>query len=420
MTGAPGTLPPSTRSDTSEAGSEAGPTPERLLRRAAELRPRLIELQPDTEALTYYRPEIHDEFLAAGFYRTLVPKRYGGYEFPFSTFVRLLAELARGDMSAAWCMGLAAAHALQVGSYFGERAQAEIFGDGDFRAASVAAPTVLATRDGDGWVLDGKVSYCSGIPYSTHFVGQAINTGLPPEEAGGRLLMFAAPRSQWTMLDDWGDSLGLKGSGSQSIVFERARVPAHFVLEDTFMVEVDVSEGTPGLALHGNPLYGGRSLGAFTMTLAALMVGAGQGALDAYEEQVRGGTTFLPPIGPRIADPDNQRWYGAAIARLATAEAALLRCADEHLELCERAAAGGEPYGPEDEIRVSAIAREVCVQVWDTVDQCLVRTVGAGVMRQGTRFERFYRDLSVALAHRNTGLRDPLHRRLGQLRLGVG
>ena len=41
-------------------------------------------------------------------------------------------------------MGLAANHALQIGSW-SERAQDEIFGDGDFRAASVAAP--IGTAD---------------------------------------------------------------------------------------------------------------------------------------------------------------------------------------------------------------------------------------------------------------------------------
>lgn len=394
-------------------------TADQLVHRAAELRPVLIAEQAETEKRTYYSAEMHERFIEAGFYRIMVPRRYGGYGFAFPTFVRMLIELSHGCVSTAWCLGLASAHSLQVGSYFDERAQEEIFGSGDFRAASVAAPSVIATPVDDGWTLTGKVGYCSGIPFSTHFVGQAIPDGVPPDEAAEKMLLFVAPSGVWTMLDDWGDSLGLKGSGSQSIRFDGGRIPAHWALENANMVEMDVSDGTPGYALHGNALYSGRALGPFTMTLAAIAVGGGYNALDAYEELLRTRMTALPPMTPRLVDPDFQRWYGSALARLATAEAALLRCADEHMELCERTAAGGRPYSAEDEQRIGAIAREVLVQAWETVEQVLFRTVGASVIREGTRFERVYRDLSVLASHRNTTFRDPLYRLLGQLHLGM-
>jgi 3-hydroxy-9,10-secoandrosta-1,3,5(10)-triene-9,17-dione monooxygenase len=74
------------------------------------------------------------------------------------------------------------------------------------------------------------------------------------------------------MLDDWGQQLGLKGSGSQSIRFDHGRVASHLVLEDTHMVDVDPST-TPGYALHGNPLYCGRALCVVTMSVAGLVVG---------------------------------------------------------------------------------------------------------------------------------------------------
>ena len=97
------------------------------------LRPLLIERQAETEALTYPPASTHEEFLTAGFYRLYVPRRYGGYEFGLPTYVRVMQEVARGCVNSAWCLGLAADHALQIGSWFEEQAQAEIFGDGDFR-----------------------------------------------------------------------------------------------------------------------------------------------------------------------------------------------------------------------------------------------------------------------------------------------
>src|SRR5918996_1434826 len=98
-------------------------------------------------------------------------------------------DLARGDMSTAWCAGLASNHALQVASWFPEQAQVEALGDGNFRAASVAAPTVQATPVDGGWEINGAIAYCSGIPYSNWYIGQAIMPG-KQENGEPRVMLF--------------------------------------------------------------------------------------------------------------------------------------------------------------------------------------------------------------------------------------
>jgi 3-hydroxy-9,10-secoandrosta-1,3,5(10)-triene-9,17-dione monooxygenase len=231
------------------------------------------------------------------------------------------------------------------------------------------------------------------------------------------MLLFLVPRDAWTMLDDWGDQLGLRGSGSHSIVLQGARVPDHYVLERTNMIDVDVSAGTPGLRLHGNPLYSGRNAGVFSITLAAITVGAGYNALDEYEQLTRTRPTSLPPLVPRSTDPDYQRWLGTAEIQLATAEAALLQCARMHREQCEDAASGRGSFTFEDDQYIGAIAREVIVQAWESAERNIFRSAGARVMVKGARMERVYRDMSMIAVHRNTGFRDPVHRLLGLMRL---
>ena len=307
----------------------AAPTPREIVARADAMRERLVERQAETEARTYYSQETHEEFLEAGFYRMLVPKRFGGYEFDLPTYWRVIIAIARGCPSTAWCLGLPSGHALQVGSLFEEEAQVELFGDGHFLAAAVAAPAGTATRTDDGWVLNSTHPYSSGAPYSTHYMGQTFAStgeGSPPQ-----ILLFVAPRSSWTMLDDWGDLLGLKGSGSHSVRFENAHLPSHLVLEHTWMVDTDVSGGTPGYRLHGNPMYAGRTLAYFQSALAAVMIGAAKGALDEYELSSRRArrsglrsscgsripTTSAgsasppgrsPPQRPRSSAPPNNGW----------------------------------------------------------------------------------------------------------------
>ena len=399
-------------------------TPEELIARAVALRPKLIAAQADTEERTYHSEELHQDFLDAGFYRCYVPRRYGGYEFDASTFMRMTQELSRGCVSTGWCVSLASAHALQIGSWWGEQAQAEIFGDGDFRCAAVAAPIGTATRVEGGWELNGKVAYASGIPYSTHYMGQALiagEDGKPTE----RMLLFVAPRSEFTVLDDWGALLGLKGSGSQSIVFEGGQIPEHWAIEDALMVDFDVSAATAGYTLHGNPLYGGRAMACFTLTLAAVMVGAVYQALDEYELMMNSKLTPLPPNIPRRDDATYQRWFGSALAKVGTAEAALMYCTQQHSELCRRHCEEGASYTYGDDMRLGCVAREVLIQTWEIMQGEIFRTAGSAAGLRGERMERIYRDMSIGNSHRNTLLRDwafgeIAREHLGLPRLGIG
>src|SRR5690348_13877571 len=106
---------------------DLGMTSEELIRRAIELRPKLIERQAETEARTYYSEETHRDFLDAGFYRMLVPKKFGGYEIDLPTFYQVIIEVAHADVSTAWCLCLASSHALNIGAMFDEETQAELF-----------------------------------------------------------------------------------------------------------------------------------------------------------------------------------------------------------------------------------------------------------------------------------------------------
>ena len=146
-----------------------------MIERAIALQPRLLAEQDETERRSVHSEAIHEEFRRAGFYRCLQPRRFGGYEFDLKTYFRIAIELARGDPSVSWCLIVGSGHALMLGSYFGEEAQAEGFGpDGNFSAPSVAAPTGTATPIDGGWLVKGKWGYASGAPYATHFMPSVL------------------------------------------------------------------------------------------------------------------------------------------------------------------------------------------------------------------------------------------------------
>ena len=395
---------------------EPGLIPDEMIARAVALQPALVADQRATEQRTYYGPEMHDAFVKAGFYHLYVPRRYGGYEFDVPTYARVVKEIARGCVSTAWCLGLAMNHALQVASWWPGEAQDAIFAGGDFRSGSVAAPVGTITRTDGGWQIDGQIAFASGTPHATYYMGQAILAGTEQNEAP-TMMMFVAPRNEWTMLVDWGDMLGLKGSGSHSIRFDATQIPAAWALEGN-MGDVDVAGGTPGSRLHANPMYSGRGMTIFTLTLAAITVGAAYNALDEYERLMRSKTTARPPITLRINDRDYQRWYGRAVTRIRLAEAALHDSAVQHMELCRRNVEDAVPFTYGDDITLAGVLREVIVLCWEIVDDDLWQTVGASVARDGERMERIFRDMAVAIAHRNPQLRDYYYGEVGRAALG--
>jgi 3-hydroxy-9,10-secoandrosta-1,3,5(10)-triene-9,17-dione monooxygenase len=395
------------------------PGPRELLDRAIALRPLLVEQAAETEARRYYSDEIHRAFDDAGFYRSLIPHRYGGLELDMTNWLRLIAELAHGDIQAAWGFTLAAGHALQVASFWEERAQDEIFGNGDFRAASVAAPTGNAVKVDGGWRVTGAWPYSSGAPYSTHYMGQTLIKDENDPTRAPRMMLFVADRSQWEMLDDWGDLLGLRGSGSHTVKLEDGFVPDGWALPDTQLVEVDVSGGTPGSRLHGNPMYAGRCFSVFQLELTALMIGAARGALDEYQAIVTTKRTQRPPTVLRAEDPDYQRWFGVSIGKLATAEAAMLNGADQWTELARRNVEEDAGFSREDDMVLTFIAREGMRMAWDTMQEHLVRTAGSSARRDGERLQRIYRDMTMGHGHFASLFGDVVARRIGQYRLGV-
>ncbi|KOX03153.1 acyl-CoA dehydrogenase family protein [Micromonospora sp. NRRL B-16802] len=373
---------------------EPVPSPTELLERARELAPLLVQRQAETEDRTFYASDVHARFQRAGFHRMLVPRRYGGYETDIGTFLAVVTELARACPSTGWMYCLGATHAVAVATLFDEPAQAELFAGGDFVCPATIVPSGTARRGPDGrWRVTGTWNYCSGAPYGTHFLGHALAE--PTDGGPPRPVLFVAPRQQWRRLDDWGGQLGLRGSGSHSITVD-ADLPARFVLPDTHLSEVDVSAGTPGRTLHGNPQYGGGPISFMVFEVAALAIGMAYGALDVYGELMRSRRTAFPPVVGRAEDPDYQIWYGEATGMIATAEAALRDAVRQWNALC---AAGPEAFTREQDLRLATICRQVIRLCWQAVERHLFPTAGSSAVRHGERLERIWRDMSMLHTH---------------------
>jgi 3-hydroxy-9,10-secoandrosta-1,3,5(10)-triene-9,17-dione monooxygenase len=81
--------------------------------------------------------------------------------------------------------------------------------------------------------------------------------------------------------------------------------------------------------------------------------------------------------------------------------------------------AGVEPFSPHLDNLLGGIGRELILQVWETVDRDLYRTVGSSASKKGERFEHVFRDLAQAAGHRNPQLKEPSYRLIATGQLGL-
>jgi 3-hydroxy-9,10-secoandrosta-1,3,5(10)-triene-9,17-dione monooxygenase len=371
-------------------------TPQALVERARAMRDDLRERQQLTEELTRVPDEIHQQFLDAGFYRILQPRRFGGYQFSLRDFDRLIIEVARGCPSSGWQLSLATGHAVTIATHFPEEAQREIFGpDGDFRAPLPVSPTGKAVRADDGYVVNGRWDFASGSPVSTHFLAVClIEDGDGPPVPG--LVCLA---DGWEMLDNWGTTIGMRGSGSNSVVVADAHVSEHNVVPGDIH-NLDLSEGTPGGRLHGDPMYAGQTLSFFNLELVPIIVGTAWAAVDEYEQILQSKNALIPPMRLRRELPEHQRTYGLAVARTESAQRILLEAADDYVRLARRGLEGGEPFTVVDDRRLAMSVREAGLMASDVVDM-VAAAAGTAAVFDGQRMQRYLRDISVYRTHIN-------------------
>jgi 3-hydroxy-9,10-secoandrosta-1,3,5(10)-triene-9,17-dione monooxygenase len=378
-------------------------TPADVIARAERIRPVLLEGQEATEKRTFYSAEMDAAFDAAGFYRILQPRMFGGYEFDVSTFYKVIIEIARGCPSTGWCLSLAAAHSLQAGALFDEQAQREMFGaDGNFRAATRDTPRGTARKVDGGYIVNGTWDYCSGIPWSTHLMAGAMveknsDGTIEFDQFSGRQLLLVLRRDQFEQLNDWGHMLGLRGSGSHSVKVENAFVADH-MLHSVNLLDIDVSQGTVGARLHGNPMYAGRQVGFFGAELASIAVGTAKAMLDEYERIITTKKTTFAPHVLRATVQDYQRPLGQAMGMVDAAEAIVLQVGRLYMDYCDANATGAQPFTVEMDYRLDQMAIQAGFLAWQAAD-LLVRTSGSSPMANGARMQRYLRDLTQYRTH---------------------
>ncbi len=219
------------------------------MREARELVAALRARAAQAEAARVMLPETVSDLHRIGALRILQPKRWGGMEYDFISYIDVPMELARGCASTSWNVVNLSIHNWMLALY-DERAQAEVWGrDPDaLIAAGIAYPQGRARKADGGFVISGKWNFSSGVNIAEWCMLAVI------VRDGDKIIdhrMCLLDKSQYEVVDDW-HTLGMRSTGSMTVVAKDVFVPEYRAL---CAYDIRGGDGFPGAKGNPNPVY---------------------------------------------------------------------------------------------------------------------------------------------------------------------
>ncbi len=269
-----------TQSDTMATKGEA-PSRADLIRRAADMVPRLRQRAADAEAARRMPDETQREFVEAGFYRIFMPKRWGGYEMDFTTIIDIAAELGRGCGSSAWVFTNVSQHGL-INGLKGAKAQEEMWVDDPDSLCASAHPDrgAKTTLTDGGVIVDGVWHFSSGIDFSDWVNLQLF---LRPDDGPAEHRFAAVHKSDYEVIDDWFVS-GMAATGSRSLKMNQVFIPDYRMISS-----LDITGGpSPGTEVSDNLLYQLPFWGIASRLFVGPLIGIARGVQELTEEDLAG------------------------------------------------------------------------------------------------------------------------------------
>ncbi|WP_028266951.1 acyl-CoA dehydrogenase family protein [Arthrobacter sp. MA-N2] len=327
-----------------------------------------------------------DRLESEGMLRLTVPRRYGGYEVNTRTLVDVLIELARGDGSTGW-----AAMLINIGNWFATtwlvQAQDEIWGrTPEAKVCVVLNPMTRAEKVEGGYRVSGRWSFASGSFMATH----AMMGFLAPQTDGTvRHALGIFHPGEWTVERSW-YPLGLKGTGSDTVVIESVFIPDHRIQYFDDMVVGDYATELLEVEARARAPF----LPAGTVIFGAIQIGLGKAAADYAMERMRTkGVTGTVYTEARNS-PVHQLAAAEALTKIDAAELLAHRsCKD-----IDESAESGEYL---DELRRARVRNDtgaIVALVGDALDQ-LLKAAGSGSYLFSSPLSRIYQDQGTGGSH---------------------
>lgn len=349
----------------------------------------LSALAPQDEALGRLSDRTAAIMRESGVIRLLQPRKHGGLEAHPREFAETVMALARYNGSAGWVAGVVGVHPWEA-AVFDPQLADEVWGeDPDTWIASPFSPTGIAEPVDGGYLLNGRWQFSSGTDHCQWiFLGAFLGDGNNAPVTPPQMLHVVLPRSDYQIVPDSWDVIGLSGTGSKDIIVKNAFIPAYRTLAYD-----DALTGTAAeRAGRTEPLYRLPFGLVFPLGITSAVIGIVEGAYAHHVELQRGRVSV---VGTVLRDDPYTAYFTAqAGADIHASRAALL---DGVTQTFDKIVAGGD-VTLEDR---STVRRNQARAAWRAVaalDEIFVRS-GGNAIRKNAPLQRYWRDAHAGLQH---------------------
>lgn len=362
---------------------------ERVIDRITDLADQLREQAWEAEKLGKLPDETAKMLKAAGPTRLLQPKKYGGYEVHPREFAETVMATAALDPASGWICGVVGVHPWQV-AFADPKVAEEMWGqDQDIWMASPYAPTGVATPVDGGYVFNGRWQFSSGTDHCDWIIlgamrGDADGKPIMPP----KMLHMILPRTDYQIVEDSWNVVGLRGTGSKDIIVKDAFVPSYRVMDGDEVID-GTAQRNAGMT---DTLYRMPWSTMFPLGISSAVIGIAEGALAAHLDYQR---ERVGAQGTAVKDDPYVLFaIGEAAADINAARQEILANVDKIWEIVDS--------GKEVSFADRAAGRRTQVRAaWRAVmavDQIFSRS-GGNAMRLDKPLQRYWRDAHTGLAH---------------------
>ncbi|NJQ02553.1 hypothetical protein [Streptomyces zingiberis] len=311
---------------------------------------------------------------------------YGGLEADVRTMSEVAKALSHHCPSTSWVVNNINGSNL-LAAKFPREARDEVFGaDPGAKLASVFAATGTAVRTDGGYLLSGTWPYATGILHDDWTILVAREVDADGEPVGG--LSLLVPAADLTIEDTW-HTVGMRATGSHSVVLREMFVPAHRVIAAD---RQRGRENTTDTALP--PLLRTAAIAAMGVVCASVVVGVGQAA-RAFVVDKAPGRGIAP--SRYTSQPDSQAFVAALGRTALTIDAAELHV-DRAAEVLDEAAREATGLTDAELRRIRGDVGQAVSLTTTALDE-LMWAHGAAAFAEANPLQQFWRDGNTAARH---------------------
>ena len=305
----------------------------------------------------------------AGLFQLNTPRRFGGHEGSLQTLVDVGIELAEADGSVSWATTIMNGVTWVV-SQFGDEALHDMFGSDPLaKFAGSMAPVSRAERVSGGYRISGRLGFATGSHHASWVMATLVGDGGLPGLA-------VVPASDFSIDHTW-QVVGMRSTGSDTVVIDDAFVPDHRILWMPQLIE-----RIPTFAQYA------------TLVLAAPQIGMARAALRVVGEAAATKGVTYTVYEHRTDSQVFQALFGEAALKADTAYLHVMRAVEDITTAMEQGVPLAEPV-------VSRVHGDTATAVSSAVDAIgiLVRLHGSGAYAEASPLQRIWRNANVGSSH---------------------